>query len=85
MEQFKVRHLTQDEIKISQQVFGNLIDYAQVRVMNHPYLPWQPVGIFMAPDGYIHLKDADFCEDFSCLSLGYQAVFIHELVSISFK
>ncbi|MDV2470101.1 hypothetical protein QR674_14055 [Acinetobacter chinensis] len=82
MEQFKVRHLTPGEIEISQQVFGNLIDYAQVKVMNHPYLPWQSVGIFMAPDGYIHLKDADFCEDFSCLSLGYQAVFIHEMAHV---
>lgn len=82
LDQFKYRKLTEGEIRISQSVFGGLIDYSQVKVMNHPYLPWQPVGILMAPNGYIHLKDADYCEDFSCMSLGYQAVFIHEMAHI---
>ena len=39
-EQFKCRSLTPGEISICQQVFGNLIDYSTVKVMNHPYLPW---------------------------------------------
>jgi len=82
LDQFKYRKLTDGEIRISQSVFGDLIDYSQVKVMNHPYLPWQPVGILMAPNGYIHLKDADYCEDFSCMSLGYQAVFIHEMAHV---
>ena len=85
LDQFRVRALTDGEIQMSQTVFGDLIDYAKVKVLNHPYLPWQPVGIVMAPNGYIHLKDADYCEDFSCQSLSYQATFIHEMVSISFK
>ncbi|AYO55149.1 MULTISPECIES: hypothetical protein [Acinetobacter] len=82
LDQFKYRSLTEGEILISKTVFGDLIDYQKVKVMNHPYLPWQPVGILMAPNGYIHLKDADYCEDFSCLSLGYQAVFIHEMAHV---
>lgn len=83
LDQFKVRGLTDGEIQISQTVFGDLIDYAKVKVLNHPYLPWQPVGILMAPNGYIHLKDADYCEDFSCQSLSDQAIFIHEMVLTS--
>jgi hypothetical protein len=82
IDQFKYRPLTNGEIRISRTVFGDLIDYDQVKIMNHPYLPWQPVGILMAPNGYIHLKDADYCEDFSCMSLAYQAVFIHEMAHI---
>lgn len=82
LDQFKYRQLTAGEVQISQSVFGDLIDYSKVKVMNHPYLPWQPVGILMAPDGYIHLKNADYCEDFSCQSIGYQAVFIHEMAHI---
>lgn len=82
LDQFKVRALTEGEIQMCQTVFGDLIDYAKVKVLNHPYLPWQPVGILMAPNGYIHLKDADYCEDFSCLNLAYQAVFIHEMAHI---
>jgi hypothetical protein len=82
IDQFKYRSLTAGEIRISRTVFGALIDYDRVKVMNHPYLPWQPVGILMAPNGYIHLKNADYCEDFSCMSLAYQAVFIHEMAHI---
>lgn len=82
LDQFRVRTLTDGEIQISQTVFGDLIDYTKVKVLNHPYLPWQPVGILMAPNGYIHLKDIDYCEDFSCQNLAYQAVFIHEMAHI---
>lgn len=79
---FKCRPLSKGEIQISQRVFGNLIDYSQVLIMNHPYLPWQPVGILMAPNGHIHMKDADFFEDFSQENLSNQALFIHEMAHI---
>ncbi|WP_173910096.1 hypothetical protein [Acinetobacter sp. Marseille-Q1618] len=82
IELFKYRHLTEGEIHISQSVFGNLIDYSKVLVMNQPYLPWQPVGILMAPNGCIHMKDADFCCDFSKESLSNQAIFIHEMAHV---
>ena len=41
--EFECRGLTQGEVEIAQQVFGNLINYAQVKIFNIPYLPWQPV------------------------------------------
>ncbi|TCM69835.1 hypothetical protein EC844_102102 [Acinetobacter calcoaceticus] len=82
LDQFKCRCLTQAEIKLCQTVFGDLIDYSKVRIMNQPFLPWQPKGIFMAPLGSIHLHNADYCEDFSLQSLAYQAVFIHEMAHI---
>ena len=81
-ENFKWRKLTLGEIQICQSVFADLIDYDQVIVMNHPYLPWQPVGMCMAPDGWIYLKDPDYCEDFSIQPLIYQALFIHEMAHI---
>ena len=84
-EQFKCRSLTPGEIKISQQVFGNLIDYSRVKIMNHPYLPWQSKHVIMAPSGYIHVRNLNYREDYSRESLSYQALFIHEMVSISFK
>ena len=49
--EFKYRGLTQGEVEIAQQVFGNLINYAQVKIFNIPYLPWQPANIFIAPNG----------------------------------
>lgn len=79
---FKYRSLTQNEIRIAQSVFGNLIQYDQVKVMNHPYLPWQPKGIFMAPDGYIHVKNANYSDDYALENLTYQTIFIHEMAHI---
>lgn len=82
IETFKCRRLSLGEIKISQMVFGDLIDYSKVLIMNQPYLPWQPVGILMAPNGCIYMKDADFFEDFSQKNLSTQALFIHEMAHI---
>ncbi|WP_445115355.1 hypothetical protein [Acinetobacter sp. WZC-1] len=82
IDQFRYRPLTEGEIRISRQVFGHLINYRQVRIMNHPFLPWQPAGMVMAPKGYIHLKHTDYCTDFSQQSLAWQAIFIHEMAHI---
>ncbi|MBD8008079.1 MULTISPECIES: hypothetical protein [Acinetobacter] len=81
-EQFKCRSLTPGEISICQQVFGNLIDYSTVKVMNHPYLPWQSRHVIMAPSGYIHARNLNYREDYSHESLAYQALFIHEMTHI---
>lgn len=82
LERFKYRHLTLGEIQISQKVYGDLIAYDQVKVMNHPYLPWQPKNVLMAPQGYIHIRNAHYRDDFSQESLSYQAIFIHELAHV---
>ena len=82
LQDFKFRSLTVGEIKLCRTVFSDLIDYTRVKVMNQPYLPWQPAGIFMAPSGYIHLKSTDYCTDFSQQNLAYQAIFIHEMAHI---
>jgi len=81
-EQFKCRSLTPGEISICQQVFSNLIDYSTVKVMNHPYLPWQSRHVIMAPSGYIHARNLNYREDYSHESLAYQALFIHEMTHI---
>lgn len=82
LDRFRYRHLTEGEIAMCQGVFANLIDYSKVLVMNHPYLPWQPKHLFMAPQGYIHVRNIDYKADFSKEKLGYQAVFIHEMAHI---
>ena len=82
LDQFRCRSLTAMEIQLCQSVFGNLIDYSQVKVMNHPYLPWQPQHIFMAPCGYIHMRNRHYLADYSQAHRGYQAIFIHEMTHI---
>ncbi len=80
--QFKYRFLTQNEVILAQTVFGNLIDYQKVIIINQPYLPWQPIGIFMAPEGYLHVNDVNYSLDYSLENLSYQSIFIHELAHI---
>lgn len=82
LERFKCRSLTAGEIKLCQSVFADRINYRQVKVMNHPYLPWQSMHVFMAPSGYIHARSLNYCNDYSQQSLGYQAVFIHEMAHV---
>lgn len=82
LDRFQYRHLTQGEIALCQGVFANLIDYSKVLVMNHPYLPWQPKYMFMAPQGYIHVRHINYKLDFSRENLSYQAIFIHEMAHI---
>lgn len=77
-----VRALTHREITLASTVFGNLIDYQQVRIWNTPFLPWQPVGMFMAPTGAIFVNPENYSLDYAQESLIYQAVFIHEMTHI---
>lgn len=79
---FEVRKLTQGEICIAQQVFGNLINYDKVKIFNIPYLPWQPIHMFIAPNGNIFVHRQNFSTDYSKTSLSLQAIFIHEMTHI---
>lgn len=82
MNEFQYRGLTSGEIAIARPVFGDLINYAEVKIFNIPYLPWQPVNIFMAPNGNLFVHKQHFYQDYSNCSLDLQAIFIHELAHI---
>ncbi|WP_312056180.1 hypothetical protein [Acinetobacter courvalinii] len=82
MNQFHYRGLSSGEIEIARPVFGDLIDYAQVKVFNIPYLPWQPVNIFMAPNGNLFVHQKYFSADYSKCSAPLQGIFIHELAHV---
>ncbi|WP_043973577.1 MULTISPECIES: hypothetical protein [Acinetobacter] len=82
MNQFQYRGLTSGEIEMARRVFGHLIDYTKVKIFNIPYLPWQPVNIFMAPNGNLFVHQKYFSPDYSTCSLSLQGIFIHELAHI---
>jgi len=82
MNQFNYRGLTAGEIEIARPVFGELINYAQIKIFNIPYLPWQPVNIFMAPNGNLFVHQKYFSADYSKCALPLQGIFIHELAHI---
>lgn len=81
-EHFKCRMLTEGEIQLCQDIFADKINYANVRIMNHPFLPWQAKNVLMAPTGYIHVRNLLYKNDYSLESEIYRALFIHEMTHI---
>ena len=79
-----VRPLTPGEIALARSVFGDAIDYSQVRLFRRKWWPLQPRNSAMAPTGhiYFHPEGGAWSDDFSRESLGRQAFFIHELTHV---
>ena len=46
--------MTTDEITEAKKVFGDKIDYSQVRIIDGKFVPWQGDGYVIAPDGNIY-------------------------------
>ena len=78
------RPLTDGEIALARQVFGESVDYGRVRMVRHRWWPFQPRNIVMAPTGNIHFH-ADsplWRDDFSTAPLSLQGLFIHEMTHV---
>ncbi len=80
----RARPLTEGEIAMARQIFGDAIDYSTVRVHNHGYLPFglQRKSVAMAPNGKIYFGACHFCEDFSRESNHDKRWFMHEMVHV---
>ena len=78
------RRLTAGEIDLARTIFGDAIDYAQVRLVRRKWWPLQPKGIVMAPTGNIHFHPRSplWSEDFSKERLSLQGLFIHEMTHV---
>lgn len=78
------RALTKAEIDLCSSIFGEAIDYAQVRIFNRKWWPFQPRKVTMAPDGnlWFHPDSGLFCDDFFSSKLSLQALFIHEMTHV---
>ena len=78
------RGLTPDEVALARGVFGAAIDYGRVRVHARKWLPFQPRGVTMAPDGdlWFHPDGGLFCADFCESPLHIQGHFIHEMTHV---
>ena len=78
------RPLTSDETTLAASVFGDAIDYAQVRIAQKKWAFFQPRETVMAPTGCIHFhpKGTLYCEDFACAHADAQGLFIHEMTHV---
>jgi hypothetical protein len=78
------RPLTAGEIALARSVFGEAIDYAQVRLVRRKWWPFQPRNAAMAPTGNIHFHPHGhlWSEDFAAEPLDRQGLFIHEMTHV---
>ena len=78
------RALTAGEVEIARSVFGDAIDYRQVRLFKRRWWPFQPRNSAMAPTGhiYFHPEGGAWSEDFAREPLARQGFFIHEMTHV---
>lgn len=78
------RALTAGEVAMARSVFGDMVDYAPVRLVRRKWWPFQPKGIVMAPCGHIHFhpEDPGWREDFAQAEWTLQGLFIHEMTHV---
>jgi hypothetical protein len=78
------RSLTSGEVELARSVFGDAIDYANVRLVLGKWWPFHPRNAAMAPMGhiYFHPHGGGWSEDFSGEPLSRQGFFIHEMTHV---
>ena len=78
------RPLTNGEIRLARGVFGDSIDYAQVRLFRRKWWPFHPRDAAMAPMGdiYFHPEGGAWSDDFAKESINRQAFFMHEMTHV---
>ncbi len=75
------RKLTQGEVRLVRDVFGDSIDVSRVKVHDEKYIFFQPDNSGMTPNGEIYIHGA-YSADFSAARPDSQAFFIHEMVHV---
>ncbi len=78
------RALTEGEIAMARQVFGNSIDYGKVKVHNHGFF-WfglQSKNTAVTPNGEIYFLKENYREDFSAGEPQEKHWFIHEMTHV---
>lgn len=78
------RSLTAGEVKLARAVFGDAINYADVRICHRKWAFFQPSNRVMAPMGNIHFHPASksYVDDFATAKPHQRALFIHEMVHV---
>ena len=76
--------MTPGEIGLAQSLFGDAIDYAQVRIHRRKWFLFHPRRVIMAPDGHlwVHPDGGLWSEDYSAEPLSLQGLFAHEMTHV---
>lgn len=77
------RHLTAGEIELARPVFGEAIDYRNVKLFSRNYLYFLNNDEAMTPNGNLYLPSKPlWLEDFSAGSTSDKQLFMHELTHV---
>jgi hypothetical protein len=84
MTMIQSRSLTPGEIALARSIFGDAIDYDDVRLVHGKWWPFHPPRSAMAPCGHIHFhpNGGGWSDDFSNEPLSAQGYFVHELTHV---
>jgi len=84
MSKADARPLTPGETDLARSMFGNAIDYMQVRIVLGKWAFFQPKDVVMSPRGRIHFHPhgTAYRDDFSHAGINDQGLFIHEMTHI---
>jgi hypothetical protein len=74
--------LSAGEVAMASALFGAAIDYAQVRIHNRRYLPFQPKNCAMTPNGRLYFHHSCFLDDYAAGDVHAQHWFMHEMVHV---
>lgn len=77
----RFRPLTAGEVALARQVFGNSICYDKVGITDGKFMPFQPKGTAMAPDGNLYMYGC-YHADYSAMPPLTQSHFIHEMAHV---
>ena len=78
------RPLTAGETALAATLFGDAIDYRQVRMVRGKWAFFQPRETVMAPCGHIHFhpRGHTWSDDFAHANLSAQGLFVHEMTHV---
>lgn len=78
------RTLTQGEIELAEEIYGNRIDYGLVRIKNEKHNPLQGDDEITAPDGHIYVPPGNPMQssDYSQGTTAQKSLFIHEMAHV---
>lgn len=75
------RPLTKGEVALAKNVFGDAIDYTRVTITEGQFVPFQPKGTAMAPEGNLYMYGC-YQDDYSKGDVYTQGHFIHEMTHV---
>ncbi|MBU5617006.1 type IV secretion protein Rhs [Psychrobacter sp. TAE2020] len=73
------RYLTPSEIALAYSIFANSLDVSEIQLKT---AWWVFKNYAVSPNGNIYFHPADWCPDFSTVSIGKQSWLIHELTHV---